>query len=195
MLYPCAKYGGNVAGEISCKVCKRYLHIFCTFDDGVDMEDRTEFFCPTCAESKNSAGDDEELFDGNEGEVAETQQPLIEDNTRGIVDESSSTQSAPEDSTPEDSTSEDSTSEDTNNATVKIRKSMTFGFGDDMCDVERSNLGPNINGWVDCSGIQLSHLQMVIKRLEGGDPVRKLFELFLPKSFWDAILQWTNDNL
>jgi hypothetical protein len=31
--------------------------------------------------------------------------------------------------------------------------------------------------------------------LEGGDPVRKLFELFLPKRFWDAILQWTNDNL
>ncbi len=66
---------------------------------------------------------------------------------------------------------------------------MTFGFGDDLCDVERSNLGPYINGWVDCSGIQLSHPQMGIKRLEGGDPVRKLFELFLQKGFWDAILQ------
>jgi hypothetical protein len=72
---------------------------------------------------------------------------------------------------------------------------MSFGFGDDLCDVECSNLGPYINGWVDCSGIQLSHPQTVIKRLEGGDPVRKLFELFLPKGFWDAILQWTNDNL
>ena len=43
-------------------------------------------FFVTCAESKNSAGDDVELFDNNEGEVAETQQPLIEVNSHGIVD-------------------------------------------------------------------------------------------------------------
>jgi hypothetical protein len=87
MLYLCAKCGGNIAAEISCKVCKRYLHIFCTFDDGVDMEDRTEVFCTTCTESKNSAGDNAELFNGD-GEVAETQQPLLEVNARGIGDES-----------------------------------------------------------------------------------------------------------
>jgi hypothetical protein len=73
-------------------------------------------FCLICTESKTSAGDDVELFDNNEGEVAETQQPLIEVNSHGIVDESSSAQSAPEDSTPEDS----------NNNTIKIQKSMTF---------------------------------------------------------------------
>jgi hypothetical protein len=67
-------------------------------------------FCLTCVESKNYAGDYVELFDGNEGGVAETQQPLIEVNAHGIVDETSSAQSAPE----------DSTSEDSNNTTIKI---------------------------------------------------------------------------
>jgi hypothetical protein len=43
--------------------------------------------------------------------------------------------------------------------------------------------------WMERSDILVNNKEKVVHALEKGGSVQKLFELFLPPSFWDAVLK------
>jgi hypothetical protein len=60
---------------------------------------------------------------------------------------------------------------------------------DDIFDVQNKDLGPCIMKWMEQSDIIVNKKEKTVHALEKGGSVQKLFEMFLPPSFWDALLK------
>ncbi len=65
---------------------------------------------------------------------------------------------------------------------------VVIAVSDDIFDVNKKDLGPYIMTWIERSDLILNNKEKIVRSLEKGGSVHKLFEMFLPSSFWDAML-------
>ena len=78
---------------------------------------------------------------------------------------------------------------------TKIDDVVAIAVSNDLFDVQKKDLGPYIMKWMERSDIIVNNQDKIVRALEKGGSVQKLFEMFLPSSFWDAVLKWTNQTL
>jgi hypothetical protein len=188
----CNVCGGKVSAEVFCLFCRQAIHVFCSVDDGVELEDRTRFVCLKCGEKKLPSDSNATIGTSLPSKETDTllEEPLDGSQTF-CVGEQDEDENANHDE--DENTNHDDS--DASDSDQDIDDVVAIAVSNNLFDVQKKDLGPYIMKWMEQSDIIVNNKEKIVRALEKGGSVQKLFEMVLPSSFWDAVLKWTNQTL